>query len=181
MNANEVLVDILEDNRRRLRRALDGMSDECIRWKPETGANNIMLTLWHMGRILDVFLTLQARGCGSTEECWFQNGWAKQTGYDPRGIGQNGWGMLTGYTQEEVSAMPQLTRQQVLHYLNEVYDTAKEFLAITPEKILLMPGAGFEGKYNQYQCIQMALLDNVRHLGEIFAIESSWDRQVGSR
>ena len=41
MNANEVLVDILEDNRRRLLRALDGMSDECVKWKPESGANNI--------------------------------------------------------------------------------------------------------------------------------------------
>ena len=77
--------------------------------------------------------------------------------------------------------MPQLTRQQVLRYLNDVYDTAKEFLAQTPEKNLLMPGAGFEGKYSRYQCIQMALLDNVRHLGEIFAIELSWDRQVGTR
>jgi len=90
MNANDVLIDILEDNQRRLRRALDGMSDECLRWKPEAEANNSIVTLWHMGRILDVFLTLQARGGIAEEECWFKHGWAEQTGYDPRGKGQNG-------------------------------------------------------------------------------------------
>jgi GNAT superfamily N-acetyltransferase len=176
MNANETLIDMLEDNRRRVIRALNTMTDACLDWKPEIGANNILITLWHMGRILDVFLTRQARGLEAENECWFRLGWVEQTGYDPRGKGQNGWGMLTGYTKEDVAAMPSLARQQVMGYLNEVYDSVIEFLAQTPEKELFLPGAGFEGRYSQYQCIQMALLDNVRHLGEMFAIKSSWDR-----
>jgi len=110
MNANDVLIDLLEDNRRRLLRLLNTLSDECLMWKPEADANSITVTIWHMARIFDVFLTQQAKGCISEEECWFRHSWAEQTGYDPRGIGQNGWGMLTGYTQEEVDAMPQLTR-----------------------------------------------------------------------
>ena len=178
MNANDVLIDLLEDNRRRLRRAFDAMSDECVIWKPEADANNITITLWHMARIFDVFLTQQAKGCVSEKECWFRHGWAEKTGYDPHAIGQNGWGMLTGYTQEEVAAMPQFTREQVLGYLNDVYDTVKEYLTDTPMEKLQMPGAGFDGKFSQYQCIQMALLDNVRHLGEIYAIKSRWDRKI---
>jgi hypothetical protein len=179
MNANEVLIDLLEDNRRRLYRAFNEMSDECLAWQFETGANNIIVTMWHMGRILDVFLTLQALGLASDEECWFRCGWAERTGYDPRGFGQNGWGILTGYTQEEVKNMPSLTREQALGYLNDVYDTVKEYLLNTPMEKLETPGIGFDGKYSQYQCIQMALLDNIRHLGEIFAIQSSWKRQEG--
>jgi hypothetical protein len=178
MNANDVLIDFLEDNRRRLRRVFDAMSDECVIWKPEVDANNITVTMWHMARIFDVFLIQQAKGCVSEEECWFRHGWVEQTGYDPRGIGQNGWGMLTGYTEEEVVAMPQLTREQVLGYLNDVYDTVKEYLTNTPMEKMQMPGVGFKGKYSQYQCIQMALLDNVRHLGEIFAIKARWDRKI---
>jgi hypothetical protein len=178
MNANDVLIDILEDNRRRLRRGLDGMRDDCLAWKPEAGANTILVTIWHMARIFDVFLTQQAQEYVSEEECWFLHGWAEQTGYDPRGIGENGWGMLTGYTQAEVAAMPKLTREQAFGYLNDVYNTVKEYLSNTPIDKLLMPGAGFEGKYSRYQCIQMALLDNVRHLGEIFSIKASCDRKV---
>lgn len=175
MNANEVLIDVLEDNRRRIRRALETMSDECLAWNPETEANNILITLWHMGRILDVFLNRQARGCPE-EEIWIQQGWIEQTDYNPAGRGQNGWGMLTGYTQAELKEMPQFMRAQVFTYLYEVYDNVRDFLIQTSEERLFSPAAGFEGKYTQYQCIQMALLDNVRHLGEIFAIKSSWDR-----
>ena len=177
MNANDVLIDFLEDNRRRLGRCLNEISDECLVWQPEAGANNIIVTMWHMARILDVFLILQVQGRAPLEECWFCQGWAERTRYDPRGIGQNGWGMLTGYTQVEVMAIPSLTREQALGYLNDVYDTVKEYLTNTPMEKLEMPGIGFEGKYSKYQCVQMALLDNIRHLGEIFAIQSSWKRR----
>jgi hypothetical protein len=35
---------------------------------------------------------------------------------------------------------------------------------------------GFDGRYTRYQCIQMALLDSVRHLGEIFTLKAMWER-----
>jgi hypothetical protein len=178
MNTNEVLIDLLEDNRRRLRRLFDTLSEDCLLWKPEPTANSIAITVWHMARMFDVFLTRQAKGEAPEGECWFCHGWAKQTGYDPRGCGQNGWGMLTGYTQAEVAAIPPLTRAQLLGYLDDVYDTVQAYLSDTPEDKLFTPGAGFEGKYTQYQCLQMPLLDNVRHLGEIYAIKSSWERNV---
>ena len=177
MNANDVLIDLLEDNRRRLHRLFDVISDDCLFWKPVSEANNIAITVWHMARIFDVFLTQQAKGYTSEEECWFRHDWAHQTNYDPRGSAQNGWGMLTGYTQEEVAAMPQFTKEQILGYLDDVYNTVKEYLENTPTEILLTPGIGFQGRFTQYQCIQMALLDNVRHLGEVFAIHAKKDRQ----
>jgi hypothetical protein len=55
---------------------------------------------------------------------------------------------------------------------------AKEYLASTSIEKLQTPSAGFDGRYTKYQCIQMALLDNVRHLGEIYAIKARWDRQL---
>lgn len=176
MNANDVLIDILEDNRRRLHRLLNTLPEECLSWKPEEDANSIAVTIWHMARIFDVFLTLQTQGCPPDEENWFRHGWAEQIGYDPRSLGLNGWGMLTGYTQSEVAAIPPLTRKLIVGYLNDVYDSVKELLENTPIENLQMPGAGFDGKYTKYQCIQMPLLDNVRHLGELFAIKASWDR-----
>ena len=177
MNANDILIDFLEDNRRRLHRLFAVISDECLYCKPEAEANNIAVTVWHMARILDVYLTQQVRGWASEEECWFRLGWANQARYDPRGNGQNGWGMLTGYTQEEVAAIPHFTNEQLLRYLDDVYDTVKDYLADTPIEKLLAPASGFQGRYTQYQCIQMALLDNIRHLGEVFAIHARQDRQ----
>ena len=175
MNANDVLIDLLEDN---LHRVFSVMNDECVYWKPDMETNNVAITVWHMARIFDVFLTQQAKGDLAEEECWCRHGWAEATGYDPRGIGQNGWGMITGYTQEEVAAIPQLTRRQMLGYLDEVYDTVKEYLSNTPMGRLQTQSAGFDGRYTKYQCIQMALLDNVRHLGEIYALKARWDRKI---
>ncbi len=177
MNANDVLIDVLEDNRRRLLRAVEVMPGELLGWRPEPGANSILVTIWHMARILDVFLNRQALGQAPDGECWFKNGWAVRTRYDPRGLGLDGFGMLTGYSREDVEAMPALNKDLVLGYLNEVYDTVNLYLAATPFDTLQVTAPGFDGKYSLYQCIQMAMLDNVRHLGEIFAIKSSWERK----
>lgn len=177
MNANDVIIDFLEDNRRRLHRLFDAFSDDCVYWKPDEYSNNIAITVWHMARILDVFLIQEAEGEPSDQQCWFKNGWSKQVDYDPRGIGQFGWGILTGYTQEEVADIPQLSREEMLGYLNEVYDTVKEYIERSDIEYLLTPAAGFEGKYSKYQCVQMALLDNIRHLGEIVSIYSRWKRR----
>lgn len=179
MNANEVLIDLLADNRRRLQRALDTLPDESLYWKPDCHSNSIAVTLWHMARILDVFLTRQAQGEPAESECWFREGWATRTGYDPRGVGQNGWGMLTGYTLAEVESIPHLGRDQLLGYLDQVYATVKDYLHdIAPERLLEL-AVGFEGRYSHYQCIQMALMDNVRHLGEIYALKGRWERLEG--
>jgi hypothetical protein len=177
MNANDVLIDLLEDNRRRFHRTFGALSDACLYWTPAPEANTIAVTVWHMARIFDVFLTRQVNGDPPEAECWFKQGWAGRTGYDPRGIGQNGWGMLTGYTQEEVAALPPLTRAHLLGYLDGVYDVVRAYLAATPTEVLLTPAAGFDGRYSKYQCIQMALMDNVRHLGEIYAIKARWERR----
>jgi hypothetical protein len=178
MNGNEVLIDFLEDNRRRLHRAFDVMDADCIYWKPDPETNNIEITVWHMARIFDVFFHQHTLGKPAEEECWFQSGWADKTGYDPRGIGQNGWGMIAGYTQEEVAEVPRLTKQDMLEFLNQVYDRVSEYISNTPMEELLTPAGGFEGRYSKYQCVQMALLDNVRHLGEIYALKARWDRKI---
>ena len=175
MNAHDVLIDLLEDNRRRLHRTLDGMSDNCLRRKLHPEANSIAVTVWHMGRLFDVFLTRQAEGEPAEHETWFARGWAEKTGYDPRGIGQYGWGSVNGYTSEEVAAIPHMSREQLLGYLDDVYDTVKEYLRRVSNKELQAFAAGFEGQYSRYQCIQMALMDNVRHLGEVFSLKARWE------
>ena len=179
MNANEVLIDLLEDNRRRLKRVLQSLNAEGLDWRPDAQGNSIALTAWHMGRIFDVFLTVQARGEPAEEECWFRGGWARRSGYDPRGVGQNGWGMLTGYSLHDVAAVSRFSRELILGYLDEVYDMVKGYLADMPIENLLEAAAGFDGRYSRYQCVQMALLDNVRHLGEIYALKASWQRLSG--
>jgi hypothetical protein len=177
ISVSDVLIDLLDDNRRRLGRLLDQIDDRCFTWAPDPETNSIALTIWHMGRLFDVFLVQHAMGRQANQECWFQCGWAQATNYDPRGIGRDGWGSLNDYSPEEVAAIPRMAREALLGYLDDVYQAVRCFLRETPNETLQVLAPGFEGRYTRYQCIQMALMDNVRHLGEIYALRARWERE----
>jgi uncharacterized damage-inducible protein DinB len=170
-------MDLIDDNRRRLIRVYPQISDECLYWQPDSEANSIAVTTWHMGRLFDIFLTRQARGEPPENEVWMRGGWAERTGYDPRGLGSDGWGSVNGYTPEQVAAIPRFTRQQLLDYFDEVLDAVKGYLSELSGEQLFSPAPGFEGRYSIYQVITMAMMDNTRHLGEIYTIKSMWERR----
>jgi hypothetical protein len=151
-------------------------SDACLHWKADPGANSIAVTVWHMGRLFDVFLVQLATGQAAENECWFSQGWAQRTGYDPRGIGRDGWGAVNGYTLQEVAAIPRLSGEQLLAYFDDVHAMVKTYLHNTPMDELQTAAVGFEGRFSRYQCVQMALLDNARHLGEIYTLKAMWER-----
>jgi hypothetical protein len=180
-SVNDVLIDLLDDNRRRLGRLFGRIDDDCLHWSPDPETNSIALTVWHMGRIYDLFVTQQIMGREAADERWFQGGWAEKTGYDPGGIGRDGWGTLNDYTPDEVAAIPRMERDLLLDYLDEVYDRVRYYLRETSNETLQEPAPGFEGRFTRYQCVQMALMDNVRHMGEIYALRARWTRELGER
>jgi hypothetical protein len=179
LDGNQVLSDLMRDNQRRVLRLLDRVDDACFRWRPDPGANDMALTLWHIARLTDVFLTRFVQKQDAAAECWMVHGWAETTGYDPHGLGLDGWGTLNDYTPDEIAAMPVFTRAQLVTYLGQVCDAVDAFLAATPMQALTEQAAGFDGQFTRYQCLTMALMDNVRHMGEMAAIKAMWDRRAG--
>jgi hypothetical protein len=177
MTSSQVVMDLIDDNRRRLKRVYPQISDDCLYWLPDPDSNSIAVTTWHMGRLFDVFFTRQARGEPPENEIWILNGWAERTGYDPHGLGRDGWGSVNGYTAEQVASIPRFTRQELLDYFDEVLDAVKAYLGELSAQQLFSPAPGFEGRYSIYQVITMAMMDNARHLGEIYAIKSMWEHR----
>lgn len=175
--ANDVLVDLLEDTRRRMKRFMEGLPEGSLYWSPDGEANNIAVTVWHMGRLLDVFLVRMILGQAAEDECWQRDGWSEKTGYDPRGIGRDGWGAVNDYTLDEVAAIPPMSAEILLGYLDDIYDRAHAYIENTPIEDLHTSAVGFEGRLTRYNVIQMALVDNIRHMGEIYAIKAMWLRQ----
>jgi len=172
----EVMVDYLDDNLRRLKRQLINVSEDCLHWQVDAEANSIAVILWHMGRLLDVFFTQLALGIPSEEERWIAGGWAQKTEYDPRGLGRDGWGSVNEYSLDEVDAIPKFNLAVLLDFIEDVYGTVRDYLLATSMLEMAEPAAGFEGKFTRYQVISMALMDNVRHLGEIRLTRSLWVR-----
>ena len=88
--ANEVMIDYLDENQRHLARFTTEIAEECLHWIPDPDANSIAVTVWHMGRLMGVFLTQQVLEKPSESECWIVKGWAERTDYDRRGLGREG-------------------------------------------------------------------------------------------
>lgn len=176
LSGNEVMIDYLDDNLRRLERATVGITAACLHWKPDPGGNSIAVTVWHMGRLLDVFLTQHVKGQPSDAECWISCGWAEKTGYDPRGLGRDGWGSVNGYSAQDVAGIPRFSAEQLLAYLGDVAAATRMYLQATPMSELARSTPGFEGKYTRYQVVSMALMDNVRHMGEVYALQGLYER-----
>lgn len=89
---------------------------------------------------------------------------------------KGGWGSVNGYTAEQVAAIPRLTKEQLLGHLDEVYDSMRAFIEATPMRDLTEPAPGLGGHYTKFQVLSMVLIDNVRHLGEIYTLQALWER-----
>jgi hypothetical protein len=72
--------------------------------------------------------------------------------------------------------MPRFTKEQLLGYLDEVYEAVRIYVQATSMKELAEPAPGFDQRYTKFQVLSMALLDNVRHLGEVSTLKAMWER-----
>lgn len=177
MNTIDVLIDFLQDNQRRVHQLVEAVSDDCLYWQPDPAANNIAVTIWHCARVFDVFLTQCVYNQPATAELWAANQWSEKTGYDPYGIGINGWGTLQGYTPDEVAAIPNFSREQLLGYFDEMITAVSQHLqSLTPDQ-LQASAPGYDGKQSVYFWLRTPTLDLTRHMGEMMAQQAAWERQ----
>ena len=180
MNGKTVLLTFMEDSRKRYHWVVGELSDEAIYWQPDPEANSIAVTIWHVARVFDVFLAEKLLALPSEEELWFRNGWAERTGYDPRGLGVNQWGNLIGYSPAEVQAVPHLTGEQLLTYLDEAADALGNYIEALPPNGLEAVASGDGRQYSNFDWLKLALLNMTRHIGEILALKALYERQLAT-
>lgn len=178
MSRKEVLFELLDDNMRRIHRLLDEPDCDFLYWSPDGEANNIAITIWHVTRAHDVFLTQHILAKPADEEIWVKSGWMKRAGYDPRGIGANGWGSITGYTREEVGEIPRMNTDLLRGYFDETLASVRGYLETTSDELLDQASIGSDGKQTNYFWIRLPLFDQTRHVGEILALKAMWDRKT---
>ncbi len=186
MNDKDVLLDILAIFSSRVRRVLDGMSLDTLRWQPDQEANSIAATMWHISRSFDLLKVRVLENRPVEEELWHTKGWAAKTGYDPRGKGWRGIGNLGGYTRAEVQEVPILPIDEVLQYFDETIEALQGYLESIPPDTLheIAPGALAEAPAGDpqtaYVYIRNFLMDMLGHFGEIRAIKAMKERKNGA-
>jgi hypothetical protein len=184
MNYKDVLLDMLQNYAFSLHRTIADLPNEALQWQPDPEANNIMVTVWHVCRALDVLKVKIIENRPHQDQLWYARGWASKTGYDPAGLGIGGFGNLAGYTLDQVKEVPLLSAKELLEYFDQVYEALRGHLAGMELEALEEPPAGWPGGLgssapeNVYVVLMMFLLDNREHLGEIKAIRAMWHRAV---
>lgn len=86
-------VALLENAYRALRRAMDGLTEEQLHWRPKPHTNPIAWMAWHQSRWKDRYGALLAGG----PEAWVSDGWAQRFGMAPERTG-------LGDTEAQVAA-----------------------------------------------------------------------------
>ena len=172
MNVIEQLLDFLNELDQDLFQEIESLSKEELAWQPAPQSNNIGVTVWHFSRWLDLLAVRALQNRPASEEQWFVRGWAKQTGYDPRGIGAHGLGALTGYSWEEVLQVPSLSAAELLAYFTQSKEQLAQHLRRMPAEQLSQPAPGLGNKRTAYEWIKPVLKGCFWHIGEIQAIKA---------
>jgi hypothetical protein len=106
MDHRDVTLQAVRDYGSQLERALEGLQIEEASWMPTPVSNHILWTLWHMGRMEDMW-GWYLRGKG--DSAWIEGGWADRLGIDPE---RNG----SGDTSEQVRDFPDVSVEEVIGY-----------------------------------------------------------------
>jgi hypothetical protein len=108
MNHKDVLIDMLQHFGYVLHRTITDLPMDALQWQPDSEANNIAVTVWHVCRALDVLKVKIIENKPDQNQLWYHMGWASKTNYVPAGLGIGGFGNLSGYTLDQVKAVPVL-------------------------------------------------------------------------
>jgi len=100
-----------------LKRKLDGLTDEELRWQPDPESNHILWTVWHMSRVEDTWVsTLQG-----LPGIWVSDEWHEQLGMTLDRHGR-------GDSLDEVEASKALNIAEVMEYYDAVREVTLEHI-----------------------------------------------------
>lgn len=143
----------------KLNQALDGLSDDELRWQPTLESNSIDWLVWHMARVEDnlVNVVLQAH-----ESIWERDGWSGRLGIYYSGAG-------AGMTMDEIREMGRIDVAVVMEYYRSIREeTSGYFENVMRENDLsrVIEHTKFRG-WTGAQVLGRLLCEEAEHLGQI--------------
>ena len=103
----------------KLQRAIEGLSEDELHWRPHLESNTIDWLIWHMALVEDNWVNGRMR---ESTTIWERDGWAARIGYTGGG---NGF----GHTAEQIRALPPFDVPLVMEYYAEVRSGTTDYFA----------------------------------------------------
>jgi hypothetical protein len=182
VTVNQVIVGLLENVARQVKRATDDATDEQLYYRPSADANSMAWLAWHLCRWQD-HMTAAISG---DLQVWLTGGWAERFGLSPDlPNGATGW----GDSSEQVAAF-RVDRAVLFGYVEAANRAAVERVTrLTPEQLAQPVLWGTSETPVDTRPAWRALMsvcgDSLQHTGQINYIrglvsESDWRRRAGA-
>ena len=161
MAATDVIKTALERNWGMVDRALEGLDDATLARQPNNESNSIAWLLWHMTRVVDVFINTRLQ---TKKQLWIQDGWHQKFGMSDDPANQGG-----GWSLEQVAAWEPPPREALLGYVQAARAAAQEYLASLSDadleaSVVSPPGSDPRPVSD---LLGILVFDNVVHGGQI--------------
>lgn len=179
---NQVIVGLLENVGRQIKRATDDATDEQLYCRPSADANTIAWLAWHLSRWQD-YMTASISG---DRQVWVTEGWAQRFALPPDLPNEaTGW----GDSPEQVAAF-RVDRAVLFGYVEAANRAAVERVArLTPEQLEQpvlwgTPETPVDTR-PAWRALMSVCGDSLQHTGQINYIrglvpERGWLRRTGS-
>ena len=143
----------------KLKRALDGLSEDELSWHPTLQSNSIDWMVWHMARVEDNLINLVLQ---NHDPIWERDLWGERLGIATTSAG-------AGMTIDEIRNMGQIDVPTVMQYYNSVRNQTSQYFKNTITKDDLsrvIEHTNFRG-WTGAQILGRLLCEEAEHLGQI--------------
>ena len=141
-----------------LRKALDGLTPEELRFQPTAEAHHIDFAVWHMARVEDNWVQRFAR---RTDQVWLQEGW-----YHKLGLPQFDSG--SGYTADQVANLPVFDLDGIMDYYDSVRRETLEYLdGLSGEDLDACPDPERRPGYTVGKMLSHVIVEESQHVGQV--------------
>ena len=181
ITVNQVIVGLLENVGRQIKRATDEVTNEQLYYRPSGDANSIAWLAWHLSRWQD-YMSASISG---DPQVWIAEGWAQQFALSPDLPNEaTGW----GDSSEQVAAF-RVDRAVLFGYIESANRATVERVArLTPEQLEQpvlwgTPETPVDTRPG-WRALMSICADSLQHAGQINYIrglvsEQGWLRRAG--
>jgi uncharacterized damage-inducible protein DinB len=152
-----VLIDAFERVRGTTHRAVDGLSDDGLAFRPGADANSIAWLVWHIARIQDDHISELRDG----QQVWIEGGWRERFGFPfpPSATGYD-------HTSADVAAV-RAPGADLLAYYDAVHDATVAYVrTLQPDDLDRVVDRSWDPPVTQGVRIVSVISDNLQHAGQ---------------
>lgn len=150
-------------------RAVEGLSAEALRWRPDEAANSIAWLVWHLARVQDDHVAEVA----GWDQVWTATDAGERLGLPP-GAMDTGF----GHGPSEVAAVRPDGPQVLVEYLDAVTDRTRQYLAgLGPDDLDRVVDEGWDPPVTLGVRLVSVISDGLQHAGQAGYLRGLWERR----